>query len=535
MSIKKWFLKIFKIDKKVFILYGFVSIISVVAGVAIPYFNGIVINILTANSDYGQFIGLIGFIFVFSMLKVILDVVLLNIKERSIARILYKLKTDVLFHLRKIPDYEICQFQSNYLTKRIEEDFSVIIKFIINNYIFLFVNIIQLFIVLLLCFSINIRITFVELLFIPIYSLLYLLSKKRIYLNRSKTLESSNIFFEEYGRNIKYLTLLNATQRYAVADSNLEIKFSKLYVALKNEVSFLSKFKGADDLFSSGLQIIILFMGGSYIFSNTLNVGELVIINSYYLLLVGNVKYYLSFFKEYQISRVSFARINQLFGFKEVDNGKIRLPSVSSIDVRIKVLRKQKVNIKFNFYEGNIIGIIGENGSGKTSLVKAIMGIEFDSVSYKDDVFYNNISACQIDLCDLRKHQISYMPQEIDSYETYVFEKFKAQEIDSYQEWKDKYGHYFSEDDYRFVEYYWNSNLTDLSIGQQRRINFIATISRNFSVLILDEPTANLDLDNIQWVCSIIKKIGGIVIVVTHDEHLLAICDDAINVKILDE
>lgn len=82
---------------------------------------------------------------------------------------------------------------------------------------------------------------------------------------------------------------------------------------------------------------------------------------------------------------------------------------------------------------------------------------------------------------------------------------------------------------------YWNSNLTDLSIGQQRRINFIATISRNFSVLILDEPTANLDLDNIQWLCSIIKKIGGIVIVVTHDEHLLAICDDAINVKILDE
>ena len=348
-------------------------------------------------------------------------------------------------------------------------------------------------------------------------------------------MESSNKFFEEYGRNIKYLTLLNATQRYAVADSNLEIKFSKLYVALKNEVSFLSKFKGADDLFSSGLQIIILFMGGSYVFSNTLTVGELVIINSYYLLLVGNVKYYLSFFKEYQISRVSFARINQLFGFKEVDNGKIRLPSVSSIDVRIKALRKQKVNIKFNFYEGNIIGIIGENGSGKTSLVKAIMGIEFDSVNYKDDVFYNNISACQIDLCDLRKHQISYMPQEIDSYETYVFEKFKAQEIDSYQEWKDKYGHYFSEDDYRFVEYYWNSNLTDLSIGQQRRINFIATISRNFSVLILDEPTANLDLDNIQWLCSIIKKIGGIVIVVTHDEHLLAICDDAINVKILDE
>ena len=260
MSIKKWFLKIFKIDKKVFILYGIVSIISVVAGVAIPYYNGIAINILTKKIDYGQFAGLIGFIFVFSMLKVILDVILLNIKERSIARILYKLKIDLLFHLRRISDYEISQFHSNYLTKRIEEDFSVIIKFIVNNYIFLFVNIIQLFIVLLLCFSININITFIEILFIPIYSFLYFLSKKRIFFNRSKTLESANLFFDEYGRNIKYLTLLNATQRYSVADSNLKNKFSNLYLAIKSEISFLSKFKGADDFFSSGLQIIILFM-----------------------------------------------------------------------------------------------------------------------------------------------------------------------------------------------------------------------------------------------------------------------------------
>lgn len=124
-------------------------------------------------------------------------------------------------------------------------------------------------------------------------------------------------------------------------------------------------------------------MGGSYVFSNVITVGELVIINSYYLLLVGNIKYYLSFFKEYQISKVSFARMNQLFGFKEVDNGKIRLANVSSIDVRIKALRDQKVNIRFSFDSGNTIGITGENGSGKTSLLKAIMGIEFDTLSYK--------------------------------------------------------------------------------------------------------------------------------------------------------
>lgn len=437
--------------------------------------------------------------------------------------------------MRRISDYEISQFHSNYLTKRIEEDFSVIIKFIVNNYIFLFVNIIQLFIVLLLCFSININITFIEILFIPIYSFLYFLSKKRIFFNRSKTLESANLFFDEYGRNIKYLTLLNATQRYSVADSNLKNKFSNLYLAIKSEISFLSKFKGADDFFSSGLQIIILFMGGSYVFSNVITVGELVIINSYYLLLVGNIKYYLSFFKEYQISKVSFARMNQLFGFKEVDNGKIRLANVSSIDVRIKALRDQKVNIRFSFDSGNTIGITGENGSGKTSLLKAIMGIEFDTLSYKENVFYNNISACQIDLFDLRKNQISYMSQEIDSYETYVFEKFKAQDIDSYQEWKVKFGRYFNGDDYRFVEHYWHSNLTDLSIGQQRKINFITAISRNFSVLILDEPTANLDLDTVQWLCSIIEKIKCIIIVVTHDEHLLTKCDDVINVKVLDE
>lgn len=348
-------------------------------------------------------------------------------------------------------------------------------------------------------------------------------------------MESANLFFDEYGRNIKYLTLLNATQRYSVADSNLKNKFSNLYLAIKSEISFLSKFKGADDFFSSGLQIIILFMGGSYVFSNVITVGELVIINSYYLLLVGNIKYYLSFFKEYQISKVSFARMNQLFGFKEVDNGKIRLANVSSIDVRIKALRDQKVNIRFSFDSGNTIGITGENGSGKTSLLKAIMGIEFDTLSYKENVFYNNISACQIDLFDLRKNQISYMSQEIDSYETYVFEKFKAQDIDSYQEWKVKFGRYFNGDDYRFVEHYWHSNLTDLSIGQQRKINFITAISRNFSVLILDEPTANLDLDTVQWLCSIIEKIKCIIIVVTHDEHLLTKCDDVINVKVLDE
>lgn len=145
---------------------------------------------------------------------------------------------------------------------------------------------------------------------------------------------------------------------------------------------------------------------------------------------------------------------------------------------------------KFELAEKDRVGIVGENGVGKTTLLKIIMG------KVKADEGNINLT-----------NSYSYISQNEDDYEDCGNSKVKS---------------IFKASD-RYEDY--------LSGGEKVKIRVVNALSENKSLIIADEPTSNLDRESINILEEMFKKYKGAVLLVSHDRDFLdKICNKIIEI-----
>ena len=78
---------------------------------------------------------------------------------------------------------------------------------------------------------------------------------------------------------------------------------------------------------------------------------------------------------------------------------------------------------------------------------------------------------------------------------------------------------------------------TNISGGQKQRIVIARALYKNSSVIILDEPTSALDKESLQVLKKVLYSLkkDKIIILISHDKEILQICDDIINIDIIQE
>ncbi|WP_438302199.1 ribosomal protection-like ABC-F family protein [Staphylococcus pseudintermedius] len=200
-------------------------------------------------------------------------------------------------------------------------------------------------------------------------------------------------------------------------------------------------------------------------------------------------------------------------------------------------------NIKLTINTGDIIGLVGRNGEGKTTLLKILSGIESpttgdvswkkgleisyleQSPHYEDDkTIYQCLKSVFTELNaisdKLRKleSKMSEPTEDIDSVISYYgelqsyFEERGGYEIDSQIR---KVVHGLN------IEYLLEMNWGDLSGGERTKIGIAQSLIKPTGLLLLDEPTNHLDLKSIEWLCSYIESYNGAVVIVSHDRYFL--------------
>ena len=139
---------------------------------------------------------------------------------------------------------------------------------------------------------------------------------------------------------------------------------------------------------------------------------------------------------------------------------------------------------KFEINEGDKIGLIGGNGVGKSTFIKAIIGeIEIDSG--------------EVNLTD----SYSYISQIGDEAQSYSGNKIKGllNAPDKYEEF--------------------------LSGGEKIKVKIVNALKDNKKLIIADEPTSNLDKESIEVLTDMLKKYEGALLIVSHDRDVLdALC-----------
>ena len=79
----------------------------------------------------------------------------------------------------------------------------------------------------------------------------------------------------------------------------------------------------------------------------------------------------------------------------------------------------------------------------------------------------------------------------------------------------------------------WRKKIKDLSGGEKQKVGLLWCILKDTDVLILDEPTANIDKEGIEIVKQILKNMlqEKITIVISHDKSVIEICDKQIDLS----
>ncbi|MFZ8846892.1 MAG: metal ABC transporter ATP-binding protein [Candidatus Hydrothermia bacterium] len=170
-------------------------------------------------------------------------------------------------------------------------------------------------------------------------------------------------------------------------------------------------------------------------------------------------------------------------------------------------------NINFSLNEGEILLVIGPNGGGKTTLLKAILKI----IPYDGEVIIKN------------NYKIGYLPQNIDNISKIpivVFEMFKFF-TDAKKEKIYEVLEFFN------LTHYKNELFKNLSGGLKQRVLIALSILTNSKILLLDEPTNNLDLNAQNEFYNLIKKLKEeyriSMIIVSHDIGIVnAIADNVL-------
>ena len=167
-------------------------------------------------------------------------------------------------------------------------------------------------------------------------------------------------------------------------------------------------------------------------------------------------------------------------------------------------------DVKFDIKSGEKICFIGENGVGKTTLLRIIMGEEEADEGYLK--IGHNVDFGYYDQGQLL----------LDENETVLGEMKNAYHLYTDTEMRNILGRFLFRGDDVF------KSVSALSGGEKARLSLLKLMLSGANTLIFDEPTNHLDIESKEIVEAAIMEFKGTVLIVSHDRYLLSKIPDRI-------
>jgi ATP-binding cassette, subfamily C, bacteriocin exporter len=542
------YLKILYREKKIFFSVIFLSIlISLIAFLGAWVYKIVIDNyILNEPINDGfvpkdfNFIALITSLLIFYLFQTALSLIKNIFNAKAVKSLSNKLSESFLQHLVKVPPKSLSRFETGEILSRfqsiseIQQSYLIVILTLTTEIIGALVGGIIL-------FSLSHQLFFYVLIMIAIYSIIFTVFLPLLKKNRKK-------YYTHYSESI---TALNQT-----------LSGSSTILMQKSSIWFLDKIIGKINktnskqynigvlegtasslvtLTESVGSLAILARGSQLVIQGTLSLGSLVAFQSMMMSFISPIQQLVLVQNEIQNLRVLTQRLDDLY---EVKTERVELPIVKKEILQSHDLRFE--NVSFSYYynqnifeninlevkEGSKVGVAGNSGRGKTTMLKIMASLysPTNGTVYLGEKPYSRYSL------DTLREDIAYVDQMSFVFEGTILDNLlmgtplREVDVNYINKVAEICGLYHLDpSNLNDLEMLLAENGDNLSGGQKQKIGVARALINKPKLLLLDEATSNIDEESKHKILSYIFSLEGTTVIsISHDKNTLQYCDQCL-------
>ncbi|HGA1865758.1 TPA: ABC transporter transmembrane domain-containing protein [Streptococcus agalactiae] len=513
-------------QKKKIIYLIIIILLGIITSMAIPYIFGKIIDLIVIKDLQlvSKFILISLFLNIFQSLSSILEEWLGNIISVDCSNNIKEAMFSKILDTR----YEFLNsYGEGELVSKIENTGDKIVSFYIDFFSSIVMVLFSIIISTYIMIRISLKLFIIAIILLPLtYGINYIfkntiISKQRYYITK---LDAYSDYLVDTISNLTGIKLNNLEKTFK---RNYKNKLQDLKNVSMSNLKINMTVRSLQDLITIILSSLILFTSARLIILGNLTLGNIVAFSSYMEKLHSSIKKIgdlnLSF-NEVIVDLERYRKIMYHDNEKKIDGKKLsKVTSLKFKDVSFKyddgyILK----DFSFEISKPGLYGIVGENGSGKTTIFNLISKLYTD---YEGEILINDIEISDIKDEDLRDEVLfieskPFILRENLNSNITLFEKKKVDEL-----YLKKIIQFL---ELKRIEKYSTKNLKDtLSKGEQQKIQLARMMIGRYSLILLDEVLSGLDQEMKEKVISKIKERSknNILIIISHEYEIQRICD----------
>ncbi len=512
---------------KSFVFVGFTLVFSIAYDITAPLLIGNIEEMVKENgfplSKLYIYVGIYCSILVVSMLCTYLQMISL---QKTGQKIMSALREDVFTHIESLSHSQLNLMPVGRLVTRVTNDTNAISMLFTNILVNLVKNCFIIVGVLVAMLCVNYELTLMVLCFVPFVLLFTVIfrkfTRKAFRTVKDKTTDI-NTFLSENLSGIKITQIFNREQKKL---EEFEIKNRELQRAKRNQLVIFSIFRPVVYMLYVSSVLCLFYLGGKGYIDGTTFMGKAItsgVVVSFYMYINKFFTPIQSLAEQFNWLQSAFASAEKIFSVMDIEPVVTDAPDaiepetikgdIEFRDVWFAYVPGQWVlkGVSFHIKPGDTVAFVGSTGSGKSTILSLICR-NYDVT--KGEILIDGIDIRKIKISALRKH-FGQMLQDVFMFSGTIRSNIVLREEG------------FSDKEIMDVCKYVNADSfidklpngldepvrergNNFSAGQRQLLSFARTIIHKPSVMILDEATANIDMETEKLIQNSLEKMKNI-------------------------
>ncbi|MCL2404791.1 MAG: ABC transporter ATP-binding protein/permease [Defluviitaleaceae bacterium] len=512
------------------ICYFIVAVLYLSIGFAMPYISGIYVDRLVTDADM-DIIWM--FVLAFAVVYIVQSVIYLGwnlISSLFSNTFFYHMVINPVRHIMKSRFSKYHNMESAKLVNQLRDDGVTFLTFV-QATLSAATGLVTILLGIGFLFFIDVFVGVLIFATLPLYLLLYLGFRKKLYEKDKVFREKSDIYFSKRNEQLNRMAFVKRNELSEELGQRVDVAFND-FISKNLSLNFVEFFfTHSGRLTSAAFHVIIIGVGGYRVIHGDLSIGYFTMITLYFNMVIQQVGSLFGFASGYQSVRVATGRTEEIYENPIDPNGETKIEHIQQLEVRDLSLcygdNKVFSGINKTFEVGKMYAICGENGSGKSSFLNCIVGLYGDIST--GDILFDGVSMNDIDMAYMRRNRMSFVEQspEFLSMSIGDYLNFGIEQSETTNRNKHELISALGISKFDFEDTITESG-SNYSGGEKQKLTIVRALSKDCAIAILDEPTSALDTDSVDALADMLtkQKVNRITLIISHDARILSRCDE---------